>query len=367
MSVPAIVAAGDRGAAKAIYGESKAFLEIDGRPLFTHVVAALQRVPEVSEVWVVGDEPRLARALGHEAVVRDLRKPLHLVPQGRNLYENAWGSYRRLLPGAGPEGRDPTPEDADTRVLYVSGDLPFATPQEISQFVQRGLAIDCDYALGLVTEEAMEAFYPTGPGQPGIRMAYFNLREGRFRQSNLHLVRPARIGNRHYIEEMYRNRYQREIGHIIALAWRLLTSERGGLAIVYYYCLMHLAGFTNWHGWRRLADWVRSWIPMRRIERGCSDLLRTRFRFVVTEVGGCGVDIDNEHDYEVSRDCYAEWSKQQSESARSLCGSLPLPERSEGEPADARRRDGEPAYAGPGDGDALEGQRDDGERGEGSG
>ena len=89
-------------------------------------------------------------------------KPLHLVPQFRNLYENAWETYRRLLPGAGPEGRDPQSEaDLDQRVLYLSADLPFATPQEVSAFVRQGDAMGCDYALGLSTEEAMRDFYPT--------------------------------------------------------------------------------------------------------------------------------------------------------------------------------------------------------------
>ena len=46
-------------------------------------------------------------------------------------------------------------------------------------------------------------------------MAYFNLREGRFRQSNLHLVKPAKLGNRHYIEDMYEHRYQRQLGQAL--------------------------------------------------------------------------------------------------------------------------------------------------------
>ena len=56
----------------------------------------------------------------------------------------------------------------------------------------------------------MRDFYPESLGAPGIHMAYFNLREGRFRQSNLHLVKPARLGNRHYIEDLYEHRYQRQ-------------------------------------------------------------------------------------------------------------------------------------------------------------
>ena len=78
MAVPAVVAAGDRGAAKAIHGESKAFLEIEGRTLVAHVVAQLQRVPEVSEVWVVGDAARLERALRPE-LDGELTKPLQRI------------------------------------------------------------------------------------------------------------------------------------------------------------------------------------------------------------------------------------------------------------------------------------------------
>jgi hypothetical protein len=320
MKIPAVLAAGERGAARAIYGESKAYLEIAGRPLVAHVASVVQRVPEISELWVIGDADRLGKALGQDDLQRELRKPLHVIEQRENLYENAWHAYRRLLPGAGSEGREPVGDDLDQWVLYLPTDMPFATPEEISSFIHEALALDCDYAIGLVTEESMQGFTPRD-GQPGIRMAYFNLREGRFRQSNLHLVRPARLGNRHYIEEMYRHRFQRRLGPIVKLAWRLLSSERGGPTIVLYYALMHLAGFLNRFGFRRCADAVRCWIPLRRIERGCGHLLRTRFRFAITRVGGCAVDIDNEYDFEVARERYAEWKQAQSERALALCGS----------------------------------------------
>ncbi|HTY19217.1 MAG TPA: NTP transferase domain-containing protein [Myxococcota bacterium] len=324
MGVPAIVTAGDRRAAKAVYGESKPYLELGGRPLVAHVVAALQRVPEVSSVWVVGNAERLAPLLGDPAMKDELRKPLHVVPQFRNLYENGWETYRRLLPGAGPEGRDPGPEDADTAVLYASADLPFATPEEISAFARQSLALDCDYALGLCTEASMRDFYPEAPGEPGIRMAYFNLREGRYRQSNLHWIKPARIGNRQYIEEMYEHRYQRQIGQMIALGWRLLRLQEGGLAVLYYYGLMHLAALADRSGLARLSDAIRARIPMSRVEAGCSALLRGRFRFVVTEVGGSAVDIDNEHDYDAARARFDVWRDRQRERAAALLGTPAL-------------------------------------------
>jgi hypothetical protein len=320
MKIPAVVTAGDRGAAKAVYGESKGYLEIAGRPLVAHVVATLQRVPEISEVWVVGDTERLRSVLGSELMRRSLCKPLHLVPQQNTLYENAWSAYRHLLPGAGELGRDPEHGDLDIQALYISADLPFATPQEISAFLRQAGQLDCSYAVGLVTEESMAGFLPAAPGEPGIQMATFNLREGRFRQSNLHLVRPARIVNRHYIEEMYRNRFQRELGSVVALAWRLLTSERGGFSLLYYYLLMHVAGVVDRRGYRRLADALRRFVPLARVEAGCSDLLRASFRFVVTEGGGAAIDVDNEHDYDIAKLRYAEWSKQQAARAEQLYG-----------------------------------------------
>jgi len=332
MRVPAIVAAGDRKASRAICGESKAYLQIAGRALVEHVVGALQDVPEVSEVWVVGNHERLEALFGTPEARAALRKPLQVVPQFRNLYENGWETYRRLLPGAPPEGRDPTPEDGPA--LYVSADMPFATPHEISVFVRRSLEIDVDYALGLVTESSVRSFYPEAPGKGGIHMAYFNVREGRFRQSNLHLIRPGRVANRYYVEEMYEHRYQKEFREIAALAWRLLRSERGGFAVLGYYGLMHLAGWLDRHSLQRLADRVRGWIRIGRIEEGISSLVAGEFRFVVTEGGGCAIDIDNEHDYDVAQRRYAEWCKEQLDRVEQLYGPLPLPEGAGGEPTE---------------------------------
>ena len=322
MPLPAIVTAGDRKASRAIYGDSKAYLVVAGRALVAHVVATLQDVPDVSDVWVVGNHERLETVLGEAGLRRSLRKPLHLVPQFRNLYENGWETYRRSLPAAPPEGRDPTLEDGPA--LFLSADLPFATPHEIQAFIRQSLALDeVDYAVGLVREESMQSFYPEAPGKGGIHMAYFNLREGRFRQSNLHLIRPGRVANRYYVEEMYEHRHQREFGSIAALAWRLLRSERGGFAVVGFYGLMHLAGLLDRRGRRWLADRVRRWIPMQRIESGISVLLRGSFRFVVTEGGGCAVDIDNEHDYDIAEQRYEEWRKEQLARVEQLYGPLP--------------------------------------------
>lgn len=331
MQVPAVIAAGDRRAARAVRGESKPFLAIAGVPLVVHAVRALQAVPEVSEVLVVGDAPRLEQTFADAGIEAELTKPLTILPQLRNVYENAWESYRRLLPGARLAGRDPeTDEDADQFVLYLSADLPFATPQEISAFIQQSLATGADYGLGLVTEESMADFYPAD-GKPGIRMAYFNTRQGRFRQSNLHLVRPARLGRRQRIEEMYEHRHQRELGQIIKLGWRILMSQGGGATVVLFYALMHFAGVLDRRGMRRLADWLRATIDIGRVERGCGRLLDTHFRFIVTEAGGCGVDIDLDEDYEIACARFADWWPAQRRRAEHVYGPRVLPAEAGGE------------------------------------
>lgn len=324
MSVPAIVTAGDLRAARAVYGESKVYLQVEGMPLVAHVVRALQRVPEVSEVLVVGDAARLERVLAAPELQSRLEKPLRVLEQHRNLFENCWEGYRRALPGAPPEGRDPESDaDRDFEVLYLSGDLPFATPEEISEFVRRARSADCDYALGLVPKESLVPFLPDHAGGAGIEVAYFTMREGRLRQSNLHLAKPGRIGARELIEEMYEHRHQKRFWNMTAIGLKLLTHEGAGPRVVFWYSLIHLGGLLDRWGLRRLADWVRQANTLERTERCVGRLLRARFRFIVTEIGGCAIDVDTEAEYDAVCARFDEWSAQQEERAKAVYGSLP--------------------------------------------
>jgi len=339
-SVPAIVTAGDTRAAKAVYGESKVFLEVAGRPLVAHVVLTLQSVPEVSEVWVVGDRERLEDVFATPEIRAAIRKPLHLVPQGRNLLENAWGTFRRVVAGNPEQGRDPRGEELDLQVLYLSGDIPFATPQEVSAFARACLARpDCDYAFGYAPEEALAGFLPSGPGETGIEVAFFNLSDGRVRQNNLHFARPARIGNRNRINDMYEHRHQRQFWHMAALAWKVFFSRAAGPMIVVFYAIMHLAGLADRWKLRGLADRLRGWVSLRRNEEVIGRLLNARFAFVETRAGGCAVDVDTEREYDAVRLHFETWQRDQRARAEALYGSL------ESEPESESSRPGTRAEA----------------------
>jgi hypothetical protein len=331
--IPAIVTAGDRGAAKAVYGESKAFLEIEGRPLVAHVVLALQRVPEISHVWVVGDRKRLGAVFAAADVQGELRKPLHLIEQFSNLYENAWETYRRVLPAAPPEGRDPqSEEDLDMEVLYLSADLPFITPQEISEMIRGTQEKGVDYGLGLSRERSLDCFGQLEPGgneraaKPAVEITYFNLREDRFKQNNLHLVRPARLGNRHLVQDMYEHRKQKELGNMIGLALQIFRQQAKWWIVTGYFC-MQLAGLADRRGWRRLADWVRRGVTLAQVEDACGRIIDASFAFIVPEVGGCALDVDTEEEYDAIRENGRRWRAEQEAIAEKTVGPLPLPAR----------------------------------------
>lgn len=313
--LPAVVMAGDQWASRAIGEESKVFLELDGRPLIVHVVETLQRVPEISEIWVVGDREELTKTLGNAP--KSWAKRLTVVTQLRNLYENAWETFRRTLPSAGPEGRDPTEREAERPYLYISGDLPFSTPQEISAFIALGLESDDDYVLGLAPQASLDVF---SAGDPSYDVAYFNLAEGRYRQTNLHLVKPAKIRHRKLIGEMYEYRYQRDVRNILLLAWQLLYREGGRLAALWYYALIHIAGWLDRRSLSRGADTVRRYIPLEKVAKCVSSFLGAKFRFAITEAGGCAVDIDNEQQYLAAKERYSEWRDSQENIAVALYG-----------------------------------------------
>lgn len=331
-TVPAVVTAGDSRAAKAIHGESKVFLEVDGLALVAHVVLVLQQVPEVDSVWVVGNRARLAEVLGDARVQARLTKPLHLIEQRESLLQNAWEGYRCTLSGDPEHGRDPVSEaDLDSEILYLSGDLPFATPQEMSAFIQMCRANGAEYTCGLTTEEALAPFRHDRVGGDGIEVAYFNLRDGRFRQNNLHYARPARIGVLQAIEEMYEHRHQQRFINMLGFAWTVLTAKGGGARVVFYYSIMHLSGWLDRKGLRRLADLLR--IPTLRMnESAVSAMMQTHFRFAMTAVGGCGIDIDTEEEYAASQAHFERWRSEQAALAAEIYGPPGLPARVEGLP-----------------------------------
>jgi GTP:adenosylcobinamide-phosphate guanylyltransferase len=307
--VQALLLAGDGQHSRSVQGRSKSFVEIGGRPMFLHVLETLLRTPEVSEVFVIGNAPAIEAELRASDLLElafSLGCPVHVIPQRATLYENVWHGFLAAQP--------PGPIDPDRELLVVPADVPLAIPAEISQFMAEAWAADADYVLGLTPDVALQPFAPSA-GQPGIDMACFNLADGRFRQNNLHLVRPMRIENRHYIEDMYESRYQKEFGSMLRLVGRLLRREYRHLWVLIPYAILHLAGVLDRQGLVRAARAVRRFVSLDVVERASSALLKTRFRTVNTGFGGAALDIDNDEDLAVAEKMLGAWRALQTERA----------------------------------------------------
>ena len=114
-SLDAVVLAGDRGAYKPVCGENKALLQIEGVPVISYVVGALQRCKYVKRIFVVGPRERLLAALESKAIEEKGEKEVIVVGQWDSFFRNGWNTFLATLPSKGPD-EPPCP-----RRPFVSG------------------------------------------------------------------------------------------------------------------------------------------------------------------------------------------------------------------------------------------------------
>lgn len=316
----AIVVAGDKGKSHPVFQKNKAFLEIGGVPIVERVVSALDKANSVAEIFVVGPRDKLEAIFSPERCHAKIGKPVHIFEQHTNLYDNVWYTFLETLQayqrGESIEAIARGPE-TDSIALVVAADMPLLTTAEVDEFVSKCDMDAYDYVLGVTREEDIKHFYPAR-GKPGIRMAYVHFSEGNFRQNNMHVVRPFKILNRHYVQTMYDLRYQKEFGNILRLAWEILNREEGGWSAVGNYLLLQLALLFARLRLGILRDLVRRKTPIDSVLRCISQLMKTRFSIACTSIGGAALDIDNEHEYEVIEQRFTEWMSYQEEKAKRI-------------------------------------------------
>lgn len=315
-----IITAGDRQGSRSVMGENKAFLPIAGVPLIHHVLSAVDRARCTDRIFVIGDQARLQEMLD---VPNSPFRPTHalvLLEQGKTLYDNVWGAFLHTLTDyqADADWQDYLNTPAvDKPVLVMPGDIPLASPFEIDEFVAACDLAHYDYCLGLTAAPVLSAYYPR-TGQTGIKMDYYALRDLQVRQNNLHLVKPLRFGNRHYIQEIYDTRYQREWYNIAKLCWRLWRAKDATFRTVWAYLCLHLANLATRYHLRPAAAFRPFYLHKSMVASLMSQLLRTRFALVETHYGGCALDVDNAEHYQAIRDNFDRWHAYQNELAKQL-------------------------------------------------
>lgn len=315
-----VITAGDRHASRPVFGQNKAFLPLDGKPLFHYVLSAVEQARYVARIFVVGDKARIEASLTTFPAPLQGHRPLFVLEQSQTLYDNVWNAFLHTLPDYTPgvDWQQYTHSAlADKAILVIPGDVPLATPFEIDEFVEGCDLTTYDYCLGLSTEATLRAYYPQH-GRSGIRMAYFALRDLHVRQNNLHLVKPLRLGNRHYIQKIYDLRYQREWQNILRLCRELWRTHDASCRTLWAFLCLHVARFITRLGWQRRVLLRPFFLELPMVASLLSQLLRTRFTTVMTHYGGCALDIDNADQYEAMQSNFADWLAYQHALAREL-------------------------------------------------
>ncbi|ETW98147.1 MAG: hypothetical protein ETSY1_19985 [Candidatus Entotheonella factor] len=314
-----IVTAGDRGASRPVLQTNKVFLPIAGIPVINYVLSAVERARATARIFVVGDTAHLQEALSVANSPFQGRRPLTLIEQDNSLYDNVWKAFLHTLPGYEP-GMDWHPfaeSAADKAVLVLPGDIPLATPAEIDAFVDHCDLTRYDYFLGLTPESALAAYAPQA-GQPGIRMAHFPLRDVRVRQNNLHVVKPLRIANRHYIQRVYNSRYQKRLTDILRLLWQIIILPDVSLRCLWAFVCLHIAHLITRLGWGN-SRWFRPlFLDLPMVASRLSQALQTRVTLVTTYYGGCTLDVDNAEHYEAICTNFTRWLAHQDRLAKEL-------------------------------------------------
>ena len=300
----ALLVAGEGKDSYNVYYRHKAFLPIEGKCIISYVVEALQTAKTVRSITITGPREDILRHLQEDGIDLNHPKPIQVLEQKRNLYENVWTSFLHTLPEDIPEDQLEQSAYRDRAVLVVPCDAPLITAHEIDYFVQSCDLEHYDQILGLTPEENLMPFYPR-PGKPGIQMAYLHLKEHRYRINNLHLVKPVRIGNRHYVHRMYNYRYQRDFKNVILFGWNIIGKDKKNR--YRYYIGLLLGLFFSWMNIPPLVRFFRSWVPKRGLEECISNIMDTRFMGLESPLPGAALDIDNARDYETIKLRFKEW------------------------------------------------------------
>jgi GTP:adenosylcobinamide-phosphate guanylyltransferase len=299
----AIILAGERRASIQVRSDNKAFLELQGIPLFIHVLNALQAAEMVGDIVVVGPGERLRSALEKHGV-----EAVRIVEQRDNMIENFKVGYVAAL--GQPDDVSfwdlKGTEYEQVPVLVAPCDIPLLVPQEVDEFVRRSNMHEYDYSIGVTSERVLSHYYPA-EGRSGIRMIFFHVKEELLRHNNLHIGKPLKFQHLDYIEKMYEWRYQTRFLNIIRVLFSALTHGWRFMKGLRVFILMQLSLYYDRRGHPRLSDRVRSLVSLNRLSEGIGNAIGARVQVVYTHFGGAVLDADNDKDFAVIEERYDEW------------------------------------------------------------
>jgi molybdopterin-guanine dinucleotide biosynthesis protein A len=300
----AILVAGESKYSYKVRNQYKALLKINERYCIQYVLEALQQVPSIDDIYVIGPREKLVAAFQKAGIDLDQPKRIKILEQKSNLLENVWHGFLASVPATNNDQTKDLKKFTDKAVLVVPCDSPLITAHEISYFIEQSKLEHYDYIIGLTPEEAMEYFYPR-KDRPGIKMAYLHMQKRNYRINNLHMVRPARVHHRVHINKMYEYRYQKRLINMLLLALYLLRIQplkNFGLIFGLQFSLISAKLDLPW-----LTAIFKRWVPRKKLEATISQILNTRFTSLEVPYPGAALDIDNDQSYEILKAQFDDW------------------------------------------------------------
>ncbi|TZE83024.1 NTP transferase domain-containing protein [Calorimonas adulescens] len=157
----AVILAGS-GEIEKIPGKSLA--KINGKPMLSYVVDAARKTDMIGSIYVVGNDDIRGFCLEND---------LEFAEGGTDILDNLIKGIQRFK--------------NDRRIIILTGDIPYITPEAIIDFIIRSEEIDADFCYPIVEKKTCEEKFP------GTRRTYVTLKDGAFTGGNVFYLNPGII------------------------------------------------------------------------------------------------------------------------------------------------------------------------------
>jgi GTP:adenosylcobinamide-phosphate guanylyltransferase len=303
----AIILAGDRKGSRDIAGKSKLLLEVGEKPLLAYVIEALDKVERVQRIVIIGPRDLITDIVLACGSRLSQNTRIDVLEQLDTAYQNFWAAFIHTLDQYEPGQEEQDEALLEKPVLVVPADIPLISAQEVNEFLDGATRLPLDYGIGMTASEHLERFYPHR-SEPGIRMTYLHVAESDLRLNNLHFIRPFKVKNRAYIEEIYEFRYQKELLNVLRVVLDILRTPGFGLRPVYLYAMLQLSIMFSALNLQSCLKLISARVKKEDMTNYASVMLRAKVVIIETTGGGCAVDVDSERDYLTINQRFEEYS-----------------------------------------------------------
>lgn len=221
--------------------KNKALIEINGAPLITYIIDALDKCLEISRTVVVGPAAEL------QSICRGRDVPV--LQEKGSIAQNIIAGTKALT--------------ADSYILLVTADVPLLSPEAIKDFLEKCRPFaEADFFYPIIPKTISEEKFP------GMKRTYAPLKDGVFTGGNIMLFNAAKV------EEC------------MPKVEKFIAARKSPLKLLMLLGIGFLFRFTT--GRLALSD----------IEKSFSRILGARSKAIISSYPEIGTDIDKVSDLE---------------------------------------------------------------------